>query len=297
MEVPSGLRRFLSLVALVVLCFAAADLTAATLDRRLQVPPRPIAMEAEAPPPNEGALPASPRGLVDVLESTAPEPGEAPLEGVEGEVPVGEAPPVDTSLSSLSLKGTLAGQGISLAMIENAGETVMVGVGETIGGYTLVRVDEYSADLRKGAAVHTLEMNIANATGNTAAAGPASVAVAPVQPQVVPQETPPTKGSLSMDELQGIIDNPGQVAGTMRLTTIQRNGEVYGMMTQFKTADHPLVRLGLQHGDIVTAVNGRPLKGPEDLAEIYRIIRNTPNLRFTVERRGKVIPITAELVQ
>ena len=58
------------------------------------------------------------------------------------------------------------------------------------------------------------------------------------------------------------------------------------MRVSIRDASHPLARLGVQNGDVVKSLNGTPINGPEALSSIYRVLRNTSNLSFDVDRGG-----------
>ena len=75
-----------------------------------------------------------------------------------------------------------------------------------------------------------------------------------------------------------------------------KGGEIIGMRVAIKDASHPLARLGIQNGDVVKSLNGTPINGPEALSSIYRVLRNTSNLSFEVDRGGtsQKVEITLE---
>lgn len=304
---PPAARRAFGVVLMIAVCFMAADLTAAALDRRLQVPPRPL----KAPPGRaaDGSVAvAPPTGMLDILQATAPPgaiPGSEPAPGQPGQPEQPGQPPAVPS-SNLKLKGTVAGTAMSLAMIEVQGKTEMVGVGEDVAGFTLLAVGPYSAQLRRGGETVTLQMDIAQIPASASVPGaPAPVAAAPVPEQqpdaeaeaVVPapeteqpEAIPGEPISLSRNEFRANLTDPS-IAGKMRMKPVKRDDEVVGMQMRFAVPDHPLARLGVQDNDIVTSVNGTKTTGPESLTEVYRIIRNSNNLRIMVERNGSQVPL------
>ncbi|MCA9791674.1 MAG: PDZ domain-containing protein [Candidatus Eremiobacteraeota bacterium] len=287
--------RFLNLALVIALAFFAADLTSALIEKRLAVAPMPIEVALPAIPTEPQPAKAAPPGLGELLALSAPDPGD-----VAAETPGGgpSQAPTPQPAARLTLKGTMSGQGLSLAMIDINGTTEVVGVGETVGEFTLVSVGPYSAVVRRAGVDQTLEM----ASGQSQ-----QVSVAPVpafqqpQPQglttaqpVVPPETP-AGGSLSQAELRNMIDNPDP--GNFKMRPIQRDGETIGFQVYLASQTHPLYRLGIRNGDIVTSVNELPLNGTEALSAAYREIRNTPNLKFTVERGGQTLPISVNLTE
>ena len=147
--------------------------------------------------------------------------------------------------------------------------------------------------------VQVLEMDSGNPLATTApVARVQRVATAqPAQPQ--PSATPDgDSGSImTQRELRAILDNPAQFAGKgFRMKPVLKGGEIIGMRVAIKDASHPLARLGIQNGDVVKSLNGTPINGPEALSSIYRVLRNTSNLSFEVDRGGtsQKVEITLE---
>lgn len=314
MTVPEPASRALGWVLLVGIAFFAADSTAAVVEDRLRVAPKPIPAAAVAQMEANAMAQAVPPGLNDLLATTQPE--APPPTSTGSAAPTGQpaqpAPPAAPP-ASLKLRGTMAGVGGSgLAMIDVNGETQVVGVGEAINGLTLVEVGAYSARLEGGGQTHVLEMDVA--TDIPAVVTPPPVAITDTQvPNATPTPgaTPTVDGTPSADatpvatgailsqrELRNILDNPGQFAGKgFRLKPVLREGQIVGMRVTMKDPSHPLARLGIQDGDIVRSLNGQELNGPEALSSIYRLLRNTPSLKFDVERNGQPQAIDVSLTE
>lgn len=306
MIVPEPVSRGLGWLLLVGVAFYSADATAAVIEGRLSVAPKPL--PAIVLPETKANAPAQaiPPGMQELLATTEPDTPVAPLTasttpGVAVTAAQPSAPP-----SSLKLRGTMAGVGGSgLAMIDVNGETIVVAVGEEISGMTLAEVSPYSARLEGGGRSQMLEMDVATelpgvvaqaqaVTDQAIVPSPSPTPDATPDPNATPgaevAATPAPEGGeiLSQRELRNILDNPGQFAGKgFRMKPVLREGEIVGMRVTMKDASHPLARLGIQDGDIVHSLNGQELNGPEALSSIYRVLRNTSSLRFEVERNGQ----------
>ena len=286
--------RGLGLVLLVGICFFSADLAAAAIERQLALEPQVLKPPAVVNS-NSNQL-AVPPGLVEVLEATRPpesEDTQSPVASSSGGNPT--SAPVSVPVGNLTLKGTMAGQGLSLAMIEVNGKTEMIGIGEAVADYTLVEVGPYSATLKKGEQTSTLEMKMARIP-ETGATKPVPAPVRPKQtnprasaPKPILAKGAPQTVTMSQKEFRKLINNPPP--NTIQLRRVQRGDEIVGVQIRIRDPNHPLARLGIQNNDIVTSVNEEKLSGPESLATVYRVLRNSPKLRFMVERGGQKIPL------
>jgi general secretion pathway protein C len=56
-----------------------------------------------------------------------------------------------------------------------------------------------------------------------------------------------------------------------------------------------LVRVGLQPGDVVVQVAGRPIGGPEDLRRAIAGLGRGGNLSIAVERGAQIVPIAISI--
>lgn len=312
LTVPDSLHRALGWCLLVGLAFYSADSTAALLENRLRVEPKPLAAAAPPPVVSQATTTAPPpQGVAKLLATTQPEappspgPGEV-VAGVNGTVGAPGAPVATAAPSSLKLRGTMAGVGGSgLAMIDINGVTEVIAVGEEVAGMTLAEVNTYSARLEAPGRSQILEMDVA-----TSLPAPVTLPTQPVAVDLDPAASPtpgvaatPGAGEapaaiLTQTELRNILDNPGQFAGNgFRMKPVMRDGEIVGMRVTMRDASHPLARLGVQDGDIVRSLNGTALNGPEALSSIYRVLRNTSNLNFDVERNGTPQSVNISLTE
>lgn len=299
MNVPDSVSQGIRWALVVGLAFFSADATAAVIQQKLTVQPKSLPQASVATVRQNAPAQAAPPGLVALLKTTESEKTVAQQPGNSTGNPSVTAAPRQAP-SNLKLRGTMAGAGGSgLAMIDVNGRTQVVGTGEQLSGMTITKVTPYSVRLEANGQVQVLEMDSGNPLATTApVARVQRVATAqPAQPQ--PSATPDgDSGSImTQRELRAILDNPAQFAGKgFRMKPVLKGGEIIGMRVAIKDASHPLARLGIQNGDVVKSLNGTPINGPEALSSIYRVLRNTSNLSFEVDRGGtsQKVEITLE---
>lgn len=65
------------------------------------------------------------------------------------------------------------------------------------------------------------------------------------------------------------------------------SGETYGFRLLEIQPDSIYTQLGLQVMDVITAVNGNPVTSTQQALEMYQALRNSPNIKLSVERGGK----------
>lgn len=154
-------------------------------------------------------------------------------------------------------------------------------VGETIQpGVTLKSVGYDSVVISRGGADETLYLDQSGAApvAATAAPAPANTTLlgAPANPTSAP-------GPVQIAELQSLNLTPRQAGG----------GRVTGVVPRGDAA--LLGRLGLQPGDIIVQVSGRPIAGPADLQQAAAALRRGGNLSIAVERGDQVVPVAISI--
>jgi general secretion pathway protein C len=150
-------------------------------------------------------------------------------------------------------------------------------VGEAIQlGVTLKMVGFDSVVISRGGADETLYLDQSGATPPPAAPSANSgVLSAPANQTNAP-------GTVGLAELQQLNLAPRQSGG--RVTGVVPRGDA-GV----------LGRLGLQSGDIIVQVSGRPISGVGDIQQAAASLRRGGNLSIAVERGAQVVPIAISI--
>ena len=167
-----------------------------------------------------------------------------------------------------------------------------------MNGYTVTEVTQFSVSLRDlQGAIHRLSLELAQASNNTTTPPPGtSLPTQPPPGNVTPAPTQPAPGGLvTRGQMQDYMNNYQQWINHMNVKPIKRGEEVVGMQINYNAADNPLAKLGVNTGDILTNLNGHPLKSPEDLQWAYGELRNATTLNFQLERNNQMVPLNLHL--
>ncbi len=92
--------------------------------------------------------------------------------------------------------------------------------------------------------------------------------------------------------LTRVMDEPMELAKTVRLVPSVRNGKSNGFKLYAIRAKGILARLGFLNGDLLMRINGRELSSPEKALEIYAALRDATELVVEIERGGKPVTLT-----
>jgi type II secretion system protein C len=305
LEIFDQARRWLAPILLICASFFAADLTAAKLEQGLSV-----AAPLSSPSPrvvgstgNNVTSLLNPGELQAVLENTArhsptlatsnttggPRPLVAPTPG---------APPAANQAALPKLTGTIAGAGHSLAILQSGDDTRVCGINETMNGYTVVEVSQFSALLRDSQGQdHRLSLDLAAATQAPAPPPPApalNVTISPT-PRVMQVATPPADNTISRSQIKEYMDHFQDWIGNVNVRPLKKGEDIIGVQINYNKPDNPFFKLGVSSGDVLTDLNGHPLKGPEDLQWAYGELRNNTQFDFQIERGGKPTQFTVHL--
>lgn len=124
---------------------------------------------------------------------------------------------------------------------------------------------------------------------------PSPLAPPPAAPMT---STPAIPGAESIDwaqvrEQTGM--DPAELARQVRVLPVIEDGAIVGMRLSGGTAAPMIARLGLQPDDIVTAVNGIPVRDVSRAQDVIASVRDADSVRVTVRRHGREQTLNVDL--
>src|SRR4029079_12465657 len=69
-----------------------------------------------------------------------------------------------------------------------------------------------------------------------------------------------------------------------------RDGRAAGFRLFSVRPDGPFAKIGLQNGDVISAINGLELTSPDKALEVYTKLKSASHLSVGVERNGPQVP-------
>lgn len=89
-----------------------------------------------------------------------------------------------------------------------------------------------------------------------------------------------------------ILQNPAQAIG---LNARSANGKVTGIMVSPQGDGGIFKSAGFREGDIITAVNGKPVTSADDIEALKNQVKPGSRISVTIERGTEVVPVTVNL--
>ncbi len=179
---------------------------------------------------------------------------------------------VSETLQNFSLKGTIICSECkeSIAFIEvPSKQVVSVRVGEEVEGYLVKSISESEVILEKNGKTFVLTSEEKEENGVN----------------VKETETKRLKREEILEEISSgkflRYINILPVEGGLKVLYVRRNSFIYEM--------------GIRPGDIIEAVNGIPLKTPEDAFSAFEKLKSSEVIVLTLKRRGREIELRYEL--
>jgi general secretion pathway protein C len=112
-------------------------------------------------------------------------------------------------------------------------------------------------------------------------------------PFVMPSLAP---GGPSLESLRAATGtDPMELAKQVQIFPVIENGRMAGVRLSVGRDSDLLARAGLQPSDLITAVNGIPLDGPQRQSELMNSLRDARQVQVTVRRDGKDMQLTLGL--
>lgn len=212
-----------------------------------------------------------------------------------------------TSLNLL-LRGTLneyAPEGGVAIIAEGANPDQSYRVGDTLpGGARLEGIYAGRVLLSRNGTNESLSLPSERNTTQTAGNTPARPSVPSAGGRRTGMPQPPTPfvnpniavGTPSLDSIRAATGiDAAELAKDVQILPVLENGRMAGVRLAAGRNSDLLSRAGLLPTDVVTAVNGIPLDGPERGAQLLGTLQNARSAQVTVRRDGKEIQLSIGL--
>lgn len=227
-------------------------------------------------------------GDADAADSAGGQPGE----------------PVKSSLN-LNLVATLVSDqdpawSYAALFDPDQGKTGMYGTGGKVpGGATVTEVRERRVLLDNGGRAEYIDLTAEKqpVAAKTVARAPDSSRARKRSSSRVPDDiaagvrsTGPNKWEIRRGSLNKVLSNTTMLARSARIIPSVRNGKPNGFRLHAIRDGSIYSLIGMQNGDTINAINGRPMTTPDKALEVYTKLRNAGHLSISFTRRGK--PVT-----
>jgi general secretion pathway protein C len=183
----------------------------------------------------------------------------------------------------ISLRGTITGpREISRAVIEDTGEQKLYRIGDSVKNATIIAIlrNKVIMDVNGQQQMLVVEEQ---------AGGPARVASARARLHE------PRRPRMAQPTAADAVRNLDKLVGNARVVPYYRGGQPYGFRVSDVVEGSEIYNQGMRTGDIIKAVNGIPIKTPQDALNAYQELQNSSSVQLEVERQGASIPINVSL--
>ncbi len=192
--------------------------------------------------------------------------------------------PVHASTLAIRLEGVISGPDRPLAIVRVSGRTEVLQVGDKVTGNVRIHAIEPTRILLDHDG--RLEfVELPRMTGDPLHGTPPSGAAfgAKGQGGAVPSK-------------QVLLAQPEKLLNYVSFSPQRRNGTLNGYeLTARPGQPDLLARLGLRSGDVITRVNGMPVKDPSAIGRVLPMLRSGKPVRAEVLRNGQPVQVTIDL--
>ncbi len=195
-------------------------------------------------------------------------------------------------LTSLTLKATFVNGKNSFIVIEDGKDTIFLNQGEKYKEYTLIEVYKDRAVFEKDSKRFEIVIK-ENLPKSILEEEPEEMEEE--LPDFIPSSSKPLGNSVEKKVSRNIIEryikNPKMIWKNISINEIRKNGVLRGFRVGKVKKGSYFERLGLRSGDIIKAIDGRPLRSIAQVMEYYKNISKINALTLTVERAGEEIDL------
>ena len=164
------------------------------------------------------------------------------------------------------------------------------GISEKIRDATITDISETRVDLDVNGRKEYMELF--DTAPPVVAAAP--VAAAPSDPLMAEMEKGVKKtGENSYEVQRGTVDsllgNMSALSRAARIVPEIKDGRAAGFRLFSVRPDGPFAKIGLQNGDVISAINGLEMTSPDKALEVYTKLKSASHLSVGLERNGQKI--------
>lgn len=96
--------------------------------------------------------------------------------------------------------------------------------------------------------------------------------------------------------VEKLIAQPALLVRQGRMLPYKKGGEMHGYRLRGARRGTVPYLLGMRSGDVLTAVNGQPLGGPDGVLGLYAKLRHASHLDLAILRKGKHLTMSLDIV-
>ena len=295
------LRKYLSVVdlAVVALCAIFAARATATAIEAGFVSGIPTAKHAPKPLASPTATTVYSKQVEEILNrnifcSTCP-----PILGGKEEAPgVPVVPPLQRTSLPLKLLAVMyapTDPRWSMAIIRDNDDKSVgpYGVGSHVREATIDQIEETRAYLDFGGGRREF-LELLDQPAAAAAPVAAAPAAGPKDPLADAldkgiKKTGPNSYEVQHSTLDALLGNMGALSKAARIVPEMKDGKSSGFRLLSIKPDGPFGKIGLQNGDIISAINGLEMTSPDKALEVYTKLKTANHLSVGLERNGQKI--------
>lgn len=193
---------------------------------------------------------------------------------------------IETTLEPTSLKiallGTVVGDRQStLAVIKDKAKKTqdLYREGDTVQGADIRKILRGKVILRVGGRDEILTIEESAASG--------SEKEYPVSKPIQQRTTKGSTITVSRSELQESLKNIHQLLSQARIRPYFRDGKADGLAISNIKPGSFFARLGLKNGDVVQGIDGRDIRSPDDVLEVYDRLKSGSRVELQIKRSGE----------
>ena len=101
------------------------------------------------------------------------------------------------------------------------------------------------------------------------------------------KQTGPHTYDLQRSTLDAVLTNMSMLSRSARIVPEMKDGKAAGFRLYSVRPEGPFAKIGLQNGDVISAINGLEMSSPEQALTVYTKLRSAGHLSLGIERNGQ----------
>jgi len=180
-------------------------------------------------------------------------------------------PPSGVSPPPFKVVGLILSPRLKGVFVKEGKKVLFVEEGKKVKGYALLKVEKEGALFERGGKLYRVPLRLKGEKGGLKRVSSPSGSFTVV----------------SRREIEELTSDPAKMFTQIRLVPYVVGGQTKGFIFEWVKKGSLFERIGIRRGDVLLSVNNATIRSGEDAFRLLQVLRNEPNLKIVVLRKGK----------
>jgi len=193
-----------------------------------------------------------------------------------------------TPLTAWKVQAMFSEGDIGFIVVLIKGKTQFINLNESYDGYTLIKINNQQAILKRNGKEYALSLAISDKS-----IPKENLPVAPQSKEIDVAQL--QEGIVQRKDINGFMQDPKRIWANIKVRPYKVQNKLAGFLVRYVKKSSVFDHLGLKSGDIILSANGIGFTSIQQAQDLYTNIDNIDNISLSIRRQGKIKELNYEI--